>query len=131
MAAWTLSPREMLRSSTFYVVQQGLQRSARSVINAGSQPSLASILLLRSKGVAPDDVLRTRICTLEKAANQFTREGFFRLSRGTVPCEVLPINMGQGDSVIWTKATADELAGVKSGVSKEEEEGLGLDDYPG
>ena len=51
------------------LAQQDLRRSARSSTQAGSQPSLASTLLLFGNSVAPDDVLRTGIRTIEMTAD--------------------------------------------------------------
>ncbi len=45
--------------------------------------------------------------------------------------EILHFNVGQGDSVIWTTTIGVEWVGaiIDSGVLKEEEEGLGLNDH--
>ena len=44
--------------------------------------ALAVVPLLFSKSVAPDGILRIRICTLKKAANRLMEERFFKLFRG-------------------------------------------------
>ncbi len=49
-----------------------------------------------SKSVAPDGALRIRICTIGRAANRKEASS----SCSEEPCEILPINMGHGDSGI-------------------------------
>ncbi len=75
----------------------GLARSPAvcSLLKAGLRPSFAIISSFFGKSVAPDGVLRIRICTLREAANQLMEEGFFK-----EPCKILPINTGQGTSGI-------------------------------
>ena len=60
---------------------QDLRWSACSLLKAGLQPSISPFF---GRSVAPDGVLRIRICTLGEAANQLMEEGFFKLFRGTV-----------------------------------------------
>ena len=65
---------------------------------------LHQLLFYLAKNVVSAGILRTHICTIEKVANHFTREG----SSGwfeELPCEIFPINVGQGDPVIWTMTT--------------------------
>ena len=73
-------------SPHFISAQQDLRRSARYFFHAGSQSSL----LLLSKSVAPDDVLQIRICTVEKAANQFMK-GASSSYLEELPREIFPI----------------------------------------
>ncbi len=116
-------------------MQQHLRRSARSFINAGSQPLLVSNLIFFGKNVAPDGILRTRICTLEKAADRFA-EGdcnfislydlfcdFSTFSRRDWRQKILLVNVGHGDLAVLIHRI------IKSGVLQEEEGGLGLDDH--
>ncbi len=88
------------------LAQQDFGRSARSFIHAGSQPSLALTLFFSAKVW-----LQTMFCGAASAPLRRLLTNSGRASSGCLqefPCEVLPINVEQGGSVIWAMTAMEE-----------------------
>ncbi len=102
IATRPLAPQELLHGSALCSAHQDLRRPNRSFGSAGSQPSLAPILLFFSNKVW----LQTVLCGSAPALSRRLLNSFWRKTSSSC-LEVVPINVRQGHS--GTSSTSKAL----------------------